>query len=143
MCRTVAFELSSFLASCCTLLAGNFSKSTLPSLMVLDTNSSSLRKNQNMSLCRILAVSGGYFARFTCTCTTLYHSSTLQFPWQKLVNRSNLARTLLDCSLQYSSYLPHMMSRVQFTGRKIPGYILIHAAVATPGYNFFTFLMLW
>ena len=53
---TVALELSSFLASCLTLLAGIFSRSTLPSLMVFETNSSSLKKNQKMSLCKILAV---------------------------------------------------------------------------------------
>ena len=57
--HAVALELSSFWASCLTLLAGNFSRSTLPSLMVLETKSSSLRKNQKMSLCIILAVSGG------------------------------------------------------------------------------------
>ena len=112
MCRTIAFELSSFFTSCHTLLAGNFSKSTLPSLMVLDTNSLSRRKNQNMSLCNILAVSGGYFAKFTCTCIALYHSSTLQLPWQKLVSRSNLALTSLDCSLHYSLYFLHIVSRV-------------------------------
>ena len=112
MCCAVAFELSSFFASCHTLLTGNFSKSTLPSLMVLDTNSLSLRKNLNMSLCSILAISGVYFAKFTCACTALYHSSMLQFPCQKLVSRSNLALTSLDCSLHYSSYFPHMMSRV-------------------------------
>ena len=112
MCRAIAFELSSFFANCRTLLTGNFSRSMLPSLMVLDMNSSSQRKNQNISLCSILAVSGGYFAKFTCACTALYHSSMLRFPWQKLVSRSNLALTSLDCGLQYSSYFPHMMSRV-------------------------------
>ena len=112
MCCTIAFELSSFFASCCTVLAGNFSKSILPSLMVWDTNSLPLRKNQNMSLCSILAVSGGCIPKCTCACTALYHSSMLWFPYQKLVSRSNLAQTSLDCGLQYSSYFPHMMSRV-------------------------------
>ena len=36
--HTVALELSIHFASCHTLLAGNLSKSTLPSLIVLDTN---------------------------------------------------------------------------------------------------------
>ena len=45
-----ALELPNFLASCCTLLTVNFSRSTLPSLMVLEMNSSSLRKNQKISL---------------------------------------------------------------------------------------------
>ena len=80
--------------------------------MVLDTKSSSLRKNQNMSLCSILAVSRGYLAKFTCTCMALYHSSMLWFPWWKLVSRLNLAQTLLDCGLQYSLYFAHMVSRV-------------------------------
>ena len=47
----VALELSNFLASCCTLLAGNFSRSTLPSLMVLETDSSSLRKKNKKCPC--------------------------------------------------------------------------------------------
>ena len=43
--------LSNFLASCHTLLSGNFSRLTLPSLMALETNSSSFRKKkQKMSL---------------------------------------------------------------------------------------------
>ena len=46
MCLTVTFELSIFLASCFTSLAGNLSRSILLSFMVLDKNSSSLRKNQ-------------------------------------------------------------------------------------------------
>ena len=102
--HAVDLELSSFLASCLTLLAGNFSRSTLPSLMVFETNSSSLNKNQKMSLCKILAVSGGYLARLTWAFTALYHSSTLLLPRQKLVRRSNLACTSFDCSLQKSSH---------------------------------------
>ena len=46
MCLAVTFELSIFLASFLTLLAGNLSRSILLSFMVLDTNSSSLRRNQ-------------------------------------------------------------------------------------------------
>ena len=64
-----------------------------------------------MSLCKILAVSGGYLAKFTYACMALYHSSMLKFPWWKLVSKSNLARTF-DCGLQYSSYFPHMASKV-------------------------------
>ena len=48
---------SRFLASCLTLLARNFSRSMLESLIASETNSSSLRKNQTISLCSILAVS--------------------------------------------------------------------------------------
>ena len=43
---TVAFELLNFFASCQTLLAGNLSRSTLPSVTVLDTKFSSCKKNQ-------------------------------------------------------------------------------------------------
>ena len=53
--------------------AGNFSRSTLESLMVLETNSSSLSKKQNISICKILALSGGYLPRDTFLvqhCTT-------------------------------------------------------------------------
>ena len=103
MCLAMTLELLYFLASWHTLLAGNLSKSTLPSFMFFETKSSSCRKNQNISLCKILAVSGGYFMRLTCAYTLLYHSSTLLDPWQKLVNKSNLACTSLDWSLQNSS----------------------------------------
>ena len=89
--HAVALELSILFASCCTLLAGNLSRSTFPSLIVLDTNSSSHSKNQKMLLCMFLAVSGGYFARLTCACTTLYQSSTLLLPCLKLVRRSKWA----------------------------------------------------
>ena len=44
MCLAVDLEDSSFLASCLTLLAGNFPRSIVESLIVLGTNSSSLRK---------------------------------------------------------------------------------------------------
>ena len=112
ICLTVAFELSSFLASCHTLRAGNLSKSMLPSLMVLDMKSSSFKKNQKMSLWSNLAVSRGYLAKFTCTCTALYHSLLLQFPCLKVISKSNLAQTFFDCGLQYSSYFPYMVSKV-------------------------------
>ena len=63
MCPAVDLDDSNLLASCLTLLDGNVSRSMLESLIVLDTNSSCLGKNQNMSLCKIFAVSAGYFAR--------------------------------------------------------------------------------
>ena len=63
VCLAVDLDDSNFLASCLTLLAGNFSRSMLESLMGLETNSSYPRKNQNMSLCNILAVSSGYIAQ--------------------------------------------------------------------------------
>ena len=86
------------------------SRATLPSFMVLETNSSSCRKNQTMCLCKIFAVSGGYFARLTWAYTQLYHSSTLFDPWQKLVNKSNLACTSLDWGLQNSSNQDQIVS---------------------------------
>ena len=43
--------------------------------MLLDTNSSSFEKNQKISLCKILAVSGGYLARDTWAYTALYDLS--------------------------------------------------------------------
>ena len=73
---------------------------------------SSFRKNKKMSLWSILAVSGGYLAKFTCACMALYHSSTLQFPYLKLISKSKLAWTSFDCGLQYSSYIPHIVSKV-------------------------------
>ena len=56
ICLAVTCKLSIFLASCLTVLAGNFLNSTCPSFKVLDTNDSSFKKNQKMSLCKIWAV---------------------------------------------------------------------------------------
>ena len=103
MCLAVDLEDSNFFVNCLTLLAGNFSRSILESFIVLDTNSSSLRKNQNMSLYRILAVSWGYPAKLIWYWTALYHSSTEQYPYLKLVNRSNLALISFVWGLHNSS----------------------------------------
>ena len=65
MCLTVDFDDSMFFASCLTLLAGNFSKFIFESMMVLETSLLSFKKNQKISLCKILAVSGEYLARDT------------------------------------------------------------------------------
>ena len=103
MCLAVAFDLSIFLANCLQLVAGNLSRSILLSLMGLNTNSSSLRKNPKISQCRILAVSSGYLARATWVWTVLCHSSTDLFTCWKLVRRSNQALTSFDWGLQNSS----------------------------------------
>ena len=94
-----------FFASCLTLFAGIFSRSMLLSLVVLDTNSSSFKKDQKMSWCKMFAVSCGYLARHTWACTALYHSSTDLLSRWKLVSTSNLALTSFAWSLQNSSYL--------------------------------------
>ena len=52
---TVTLELSMFFGSYLTLLVGNLSRSMLLSLIVSVTNSSSFKKNQKMSLWRLLA----------------------------------------------------------------------------------------
>ena len=101
----------SFFANCLTLLAGNLSRSILESFIVLETNSSSLRKNQKMSLCNILAVSWGYLAKLICDCTALYHSSTEQSPCLKLVIKSNLALISSVCGLQNSSKFCQVTSK--------------------------------
>ena len=76
MCLAVALDASNFFASWLTLLAGHLSRWTLLSLMVLNTNSSSLRKYQKISWCKTFTVSYGYLERLTWACTALYHSST-------------------------------------------------------------------
>ena len=85
---TVALELSILFASWHTLLAGNLSKSTPPSLKVLDTNSSSHKKNQKMSLWRILAVSGGVFSQIDlclhCIIPFIYAAVTLPEACEKV-----------------------------------------------------------
>ena len=65
---------------CLTLLAGSLSTSTLPSVILLDTKSSSHKKNQKISWCNIFAVLVGYFVRLMCTWTALYHSPMLLLP---------------------------------------------------------------
>ena len=79
---------------------------------VLDTKSSSFRKKTKDVTVEYFGCFWGYLAKFTCACMTLYHSSMLQFPCLKLVSKSNLAWTSFDCGLQYSSYFPHIVSRV-------------------------------
>ena len=54
MCLVVDFEDSIFLASHCSLLAGNLSKSIFESLMVLETNSSSFKKKPENICARYL-----------------------------------------------------------------------------------------
>ena len=112
MCFAVALLDSSFLAICCTLAAGYCSRSVLPSLMVLAINSLSVMKNQKMPLVRIAAVSLGYSHNGMCANTALYHSSMILLPCQKVVKKSNLAWTALDCGLHKSSNLDRMVCNV-------------------------------
>ena len=118
MCLAVDFEDSLFLASCLTLLAGYLSKSMLESLMILETNPSSFKKNQKIPLCKILAVSHGFLARDNWACTALYLSSTEWLPSMKLVSMANLALSLLVCGLQKSSNLANMTSKLRSSGSK-------------------------
>ena len=113
ICLAVAFELSIFLASWHTLLAGNLSRSTLPSFIVLETKSSSFRKNLKMSLWSTLAVSGGCLARLIWACTMLYHLSTLLVPCLKLVKRSKWALTSFTLGLQNSSKHSQIASKLR------------------------------
>ena len=122
------------------LFAGNFCKSTLHSLMVLDTKSSSFKKNQNISLCKILAVYGGYLARDTCAYTALYQSSTDLLPGHKLVSRSNLALTSFSCGLQKIFILGPYHIQAKIFCRQAPGNILIHPKISTPCYDFLALL---
>ena len=114
----VDLDHCSFFANCLTLLAGNLSRSILESFIVLETNSSSLRKNLKMSLCNILALSWGYLAKLICNCTALYHSSTEWSSYLKLVSKSNLALFLFVCGLQNSSNFCHMISKHISSGAK-------------------------
>ena len=100
-------------------------------------------KNQKMSQCNILAVSGGYLDRLTSPCTALYHSSMLLLIWQKLINKSKWALTSFDCGLQNSSNLPHIVSKYNSCFGQVPGHVLVHPKVPTPGYNFLALLLLW
>ena len=113
MCLAVALELSIFLASWHTLLAGNLPRFTLPSFIVLETNFSSFSNNQKISLCSILADSGGYLARLICAWSTLYHSSMLLVPCLKLVNKSKWALTSFAWGLQNSSKHSQIVSKLR------------------------------
>ena len=107
--------------------------------MVFDTNSSSLKKNQSISPCRILAVSYGSLSNATCVCTALYHSSTLLSPCLKLVSKSNLALTSLDWGFKKSSnFFQYNIYGKLFIG-KIPRHTLINPKIPTPGIHFLAF----
>ena len=112
ICLVVDFEDSIFLACCLTLPVGNFSQIYIWIINVLETNSSSFRKNQKISQCKILAVSGGYLARDTWAWTALYTHQLTDCLVLKLVSRSNLALFLLVCSLQISSYSAQITSKL-------------------------------
>ena len=99
-------ELSIFLASYLTLVAGNLFMSMLLSFIVLRQIS------QKKSLCRIMAVSCGYLANTAWVCTALYHSSPDLSPYQKLASKSNLALTSSDRGLQNSSNFSQMVARL-------------------------------
>ena len=73
-------------------------------------------KNQKISQCKILTVSGGYLVWDTRACTALYHSSIEWLPCLKLVSRANLALISLVCGLQKSSNLAHMTSKLRSSG---------------------------
>ena len=92
MCHTVAFVLSIFFANWQTVLVGNLSRSTLPSVMVLDTKSLSHRKSQNMSWCKFLQfqvdISQGLPAPVQ-HCTICQHSCFLGGNWS--IDQSGLA----------------------------------------------------
>ena len=113
MCLAVDLEDSNFFAICLTLLAGNLSRSIFESFIVQDTKSSSFRKKQNMSLCRIFAVSCGYPANLIWFWTALCHLPTEQSPCLKLVSRSNLALTSFVWSLQISSNFFQITSKLK------------------------------
>ena len=74
---------------------------------------SSFKKNQNISLWRISAVSFGYLASPTWICTALYHSSTLISASLKLVSKSNVAINSFACGLENSSNLFQITSKVK------------------------------
>ena len=77
----------------------------------------------------IVAVSLGYSDNGMCASTVLYHSSMLLLPYQKAVNKSNLAQTALDCGLQKSLNLDHMVCNVMSSfGRFHDIYILSPAS---------------
>ena len=141
MC-TVAFELSNFFANCQTLLAGNLSRSTLPSVMVLDMKSSSCKKNLKMSQCHIFAVSGGYFVRLTCACTALYHSLMHSYFLDENWSRDQTPGSHLTglWFTKISKPLPNCV-KIHFHLWIVPRiHVLIHSKVAGPSDNFLALL---
>ena len=139
MCPVEDFEESIFLASCFTLLAENFSRSILESLMVLETNSLSFRKNEKIFQCKILAASGEYLARDTWTWTALYHSSAEWLPCLKLVQQVKSGSNLIGLWLEKIFILgPNNLQTEIFCGQA-PWHILIHSKISTPHYDFLSF----
>ena len=80
------------------LACGKLSRSMLLSLIVLETLFIFKEEPKDVPM-KYLGSFWGYFAKVTLVCTALYHSSTDLFPCWKLVRRSNLALTSLDCGL--------------------------------------------
>ena len=118
MCLAVDLDDYNLLEKCLTLVAGKFFRINVGIINCFTENSSSLRKKQNMSVCKIFAVSAGYFARLNCAWTALCHSSTLISPCLKLVQRSNLALTSMVWGLQNSSNVFNIISKHKSSGGK-------------------------
>ena len=82
----------------------------------------------------------GYWARWTCACTTLYHSSTLLLPCLKLVRRPN--RHTLHFFVVYRT--SHIFPRLYLDWAHLqssPRHILVHAKIPTPGNHFLELLL--
>ena len=89
------------LASCLTLHAGNLSRSILELFYGLGENSSSFRQTkQNISLCKILAVSGGYLARDIWAWTVFIPFINRSVSLSEACHWVNLALTSFVCGLQ-------------------------------------------
>ena len=135
MCLVVDLEDSHFLASCLTLLAGNISRSMLESLIILETNSSFLRKKPKYVSMQVLLFQVGTLLGWSELVQQYpfhLHSSLLA---QYFVKRSNLALTSFVCGLQNSLNLDQMTSKHNSSGGQAPGYILVYSKISWPGHN--------
>ena len=102
LCKLPDFACRKLLQICITIIDGLVNK-----FFIFE------KKNQNVSLCKILAIFVGYLARDTCACTVLYYSSTELLSCLKLVSWSHLALTSLACGLQKSSYLAQIVCKLR------------------------------
>ena len=123
--HTVALELSIFLTSCLTLLAKNFSKSTLLSFMVFDKIPHHAGKTKRCHDARFLLFFGVISQidlSLHCIVPLIYASISLP----EALRRSRWTHTSLVCVLQSSTYFPQIVSRLRSSFDKLQDHILGH-----------------
>ena len=109
ICLAVAFEFSYFLASWCTLLAGNFPGPHYLHLWSWKQIFLTQKEQKYVPVQDLFCFRWVFCETDLCLYIVAPFIYTFD-PWQKLVNKSNLAQTLLDWGLQNSSNWDQIVS---------------------------------